>query len=60
MKKILTKDQWLSILRHTLTFVGGLLVIKGTIDENTAEQIISGTITLFGTIWGVVDKNGRS
>ncbi len=50
------KEMIFSVIRHTLTFVGGLLVIKGTIDENTMEQIVSGVLTLTGLIWGVVDK----
>jgi len=51
------KEQVFGIIRHSLTFIGGLLVVKGTIDENTLEQIISGVITLTGLIWSVVDKN---
>ena len=53
---IMSKEKWYSIIRHTLTFVGGILVMKGTIDENTAEQIISGIMTLTGLIWGQVEK----
>jgi hypothetical protein len=55
MKK-LTKDQLLGILRHTLTFVGGILIAKGLIDEATATEIIGGIITLTGTIWSVLAK----
>jgi hypothetical protein len=55
MKK-LTKDQVLGILRHTLTFVGGILITKGLIDETTATEIIGGIITLTGTIWSVIAK----
>jgi hypothetical protein len=55
MKK-LTKDQVLGILRHTLTFVGGILITKGLIDEATATEIIGGVITLTGTIWSVIAK----
>ena len=50
------KDQVLSILRHTLTFIGGIVVMKGIIDETTATEIIGGVVTLVGLIWGVVDK----
>jgi len=53
------RDHIYSIIRHTLTFLGGLLVIKGTIDENTAEQITSSVLTLTGLIWGILDKNKR-
>jgi hypothetical protein len=50
------KEQVLSILRHTLTFLGGIVVMKGLIDETTATEIIGGVVTLVGLIWGVVDK----
>lgn len=53
------KEQWLSVIRHTLTFVGGILVIKGAIDESTLEQVISGVITLTGLIWGVLEKKEK-
>lgn len=55
--KRLTKEQVLGILRHTLTFVGGILVTKGLIDEGTITEIIGGIITLTGTIWSVVTKS---
>jgi len=52
----MSKDKIFSIVRHTLTFVGGILVMKGTLDESVAEQIISGIMTLTGLIWGQLDK----
>jgi len=54
--KRLTREQLLGILRHTLTFVGGILIAKGLIDEATATEIIGGVITLTGTIWSVLAK----
>lgn len=53
----LTKEQVLGIVRHTLTFVGGILVMKGLIDETTVTEIIGGVVTLTGTIWSVIAKN---
>lgn len=53
------KDQALSMIRHTLTFVGGLLVAKGTIDEGMANEIGGAVVTLAGLIWGLFDKRGR-
>ena len=44
------------MIRHTLTFVGGLLVMRGTIDEGHAHEITGGVVTLVGLIWGVVAK----
>lgn len=52
----LTKEQVLGIIRHTLTFVGGILIMKGLIDESTAQEIIGGVVTLTGTIWSVISK----
>ncbi len=53
----LTKEQILGIARHALTFVGGILVMKGLVDETTVTEVIGGVITLAGTIWSVIDKN---
>jgi hypothetical protein len=50
------KEQVLGILRHSLTFIGGLLVMKGLVDETTATEIVGGVITLVGTIWSIVEK----
>jgi hypothetical protein len=55
MKK-LTKEQVLGIVRHTLTFVGGILITRGLIDETAVTEIIGGVITLIGTVWSVIDK----
>jgi hypothetical protein len=52
----MNKNQILGILRHSLTFIGGILVMKGLVDETTATEIIGGVITLVGTIWSIVDK----
>lgn len=54
----MNKEQILSVIRHTLTFVGGLLITKGLIDESVSSQIIAGTLTLIGLVWGVIEKKG--
>ena len=53
----LTKEQILGIVRHSLSFVGGILVMKGIVDEKTLTEIIGGVITLTGTIWSIIEKN---
>lgn len=53
----LSKEQIMGVIRHTLTFVGGILVMKGIIDETTVTEIIGGVMTLTGTIWSVINKN---
>jgi hypothetical protein len=53
----MSKEKILGIVRHTLTFVGGLLVMKGLVDEAMASEIIGGVMTLTGTIWSIFEKN---
>lgn len=53
----LTKEQIIGIIRHGLTFVGGILIMKGLVDESTSQEVIGGIITLVGTVWSIIDKN---
>lgn len=57
--KQMSKEQILGIVRHALTFIGGVLIMKGIIDEGTWTEISGGAITLAGTIWSIVDKNKK-
>lgn len=52
----LTKEQVFGVLRHVLTFVGGIVVAKGYIDDAAATEIIGGVLTLAGSVWSVIDK----
>jgi hypothetical protein len=52
----LTQEQILGIVRHGLTFIGGIVVMKGLADEATVTQIVGGVVTLIGAIWSVVVK----
>ena len=53
----LTKEQVLGIIRHTLTFVGGILIARGLVDETLVTEVIGGVLTLTGAIWSIIDKN---
>jgi len=55
----MTKEQVLGIIRHTLTFAGGILLMKGIIDEVSWTEISGSVLTLIGTIWSVIDKNKK-
>jgi hypothetical protein len=55
----LSKEQLMGIIRHTLTFVGGILVMKGLVDETMATEIIGGLTTLTGAIWSIIEKNKK-
>jgi hypothetical protein len=52
----LTKEQIMGIIRHALTFVGGIFVMKGLVDEPIVSEIVGGVMTLTGAIWSIVDK----
>jgi hypothetical protein len=56
MKMKLSKEQLLGIVRHGLTFVGGLLLMKGIVDEAMLSEISGAVITLTGAIWSVINK----
>jgi len=56
MKLSLTKEQILGIVRHTLTTIGGVLIMKGLVDEAMVSEIIGGVLTLTGTIWSVIEN----
>jgi hypothetical protein len=52
----LTKEQVLGIVRHTLTFVGGILIMRGLVDEPVVTEIVGGVVALTGTIWSIIAK----
>ena len=53
----LSREQLIGIVRHTLTFVGGVLVMKGLVDEATMTEITGGVLTLTGAIWSIIAKS---
>jgi hypothetical protein len=50
----MNKEQVLGIIRHTLTFVGGILIIKGVATEAMTEEVIGAVITAIGTVWSII------
>jgi|TARA_R110001592_G_scaffold274717_5_gene541717 flagellar motor component MotA len=50
-------EQILGIVRHSLTFIGGMLIMKGTVDATEWAEMSGLLITLIGGVWSVVDKN---
>ena len=51
------KEKTLGIVRHALTFIGGVLVMQGIIDEALYTELFGAVMTLVGGIWSVIDKN---
>lgn len=50
------KDSVLGLLRHLLTFGGGILISKGILDEGTALELVGGIVTVVGGAWSIYDK----
>ena len=52
----LSKEQVLGIVRHALTFIGGIVIARGLVDETLVTELIGGVLTLTGAIWSIIDK----
>jgi hypothetical protein len=52
----MNKERILGIVRHTLTFVGGILIMKGIVDEALVTEIVGGAVALAGAIWSIFEK----
>jgi hypothetical protein len=50
------KEQILGIIRHALTFIGGILVIKGITTETVSNEVIGTLITAIGAVWSVISN----
>jgi len=53
----MNKEKVLGILRHSLTFLGGILVAKGLVDDALVAELSGAIITLVGGLWSVLAKN---
>ena len=53
-------EQVLGIVRHSLTFIGGMLIMKGTIDSTEWAELSGSLIAVIGGIWSIVVKNKKS
>jgi hypothetical protein len=53
----MNKEKVLGIVRHLLTFAGGVLITQGVIDDALFTELFGAAMTLIGGIWSVVDKN---
>ena len=53
---MIVKEQVLGLIRHALTFVGGILIAKGLVSDSAATDIIGGLMTVIGSIWSVISN----
>jgi hypothetical protein len=52
----LTKEELLGIVRHGLTFLGGIIITGGLIDSGLWAELSGGVLTLAGVIWSIIEK----
>ena len=45
-----------SLIRHILTFVGGILVTKGVISEGLSTELVGLAMSVIGMAWGQLSK----
>ena len=45
------QEQLFGLVRHALTFVGGIVVAKGVITESVSADVIGAIMTLVGVVW---------
>jgi hypothetical protein len=55
-KQIIMKEKTLGIIRHALTFIGGVLVTQGVLDDALFMELFGAVMTLVGGVWSVIDK----
>jgi len=53
-------EQVLGIVRHSLTFIGGMLIMKGSVDSTEWAELSGSLIAVIGGIWSIVVKNKKS
>ena len=54
--KNMSQNVIMAIIRHGLTFVGGMLIAKGIISEGMVAEISGLVMTAVATIWSIVEK----
>lgn len=59
LKELFGSEKGKSIIRHTLTAIGGVLVALGYIDESVLEALIGALLTISGVILSFKDKEEK-
>ena len=52
----MNKEQIMGLVRHVLTFVGGIIVAKGLATDAMTSELIGGIMTVVGTSWSILSK----
>lgn len=52
-------DTILGLIRHILTFGGGILASKGYIADSEVDVVVGAVITLVGAVWSALSKSDK-
>jgi hypothetical protein len=52
----MNKDRLLGLVRHVLTFGGGVLVAKGLATDAMVIELIGSVMSIAGIAWSVISK----
>jgi hypothetical protein len=52
----MNKEKVEGFARHILTFVGGIIVAKGYIDESVMAEITGILVSIVGIVWSIQSK----
>lgn len=52
----MSKEEFLAIVRHCLTFLSGIVVSKGWFDAGTVAEIVAAITGLSMIVWSVYQK----
>jgi hypothetical protein len=52
----MNKEEVLGLVRHTLTFIGGVLVTKGLLEAGLLQEAIGAVMTLTSVVLSVLNK----
>jgi uncharacterized membrane protein YphA (DoxX/SURF4 family) len=56
----MNKEQILGIIRHALTFVGGILIVNGYATEQVTQETIGAIITAVGAVWSFIKNKSTT
>jgi hypothetical protein len=45
-----------AIVRHFMTFIGGVLVTQGIFDAGVVESLTGAVVTIAGVVWSMFNK----
>lgn len=54
---LINKEQFLGIVRHAITFIGGIIVSKGNLDPAALDSIIGVAVAFAGVIWSFMSED---